>query len=314
MDVEGEIAFFQRLVKHGNLSVAARAMGLTPAALSKRLAQLERRLKVRLIHRTTRSFQLTPAGQVYFEKGRTILEAMESLVQTMLRSAELPVGKLRINAPLNFGRVRIAPAISAFAREYPDLQVELMLSDHPLDMAEAEIDVSIRLGELANSGLRARLLASNRRHLCASPGYLERHGTPQALDDLARHQCIVVRRDDTAYGIWSFVRGETVENVRVQGQLSCNDGEVALHWALDGHGIMMRSGWDIARFVRTGELKVVLADYALPGRDVYAVFSHDKPIAAKVRFFIDFIGTWMQDIDRVEHTSRALGRQPGKAQ
>lgn len=301
MDVEGEIAFFQRLVKHGNLSMAARAMGLTPAALSKRLALLEKRLKVRLIHRTTRSFQLTPAGQVYFEKGRAILEAMESLVQTMMRSAELPVGKLRVNAPLNFGRVRIAPAISAFAREYPDLEVELMLSDHPLDMAEAEIDVSIRLGELANSGLRARRLASNRRHLCAAPGYLERHGTPRTLEDLARHQCIVVRRDDTPYGIWSFKRGETVENVRVQGQLSCNDGEVALNWALDGHGIMMRSGWDIARFVRAGQLRVVLADYALPGRDVYAVFSHDKPVAAKVRVFVDFISAWMQDIDRVEH-------------
>lgn len=301
MDVEGEIAFFQRLVKHGNLSVAARAMGLTPAALSKRLAQLEKRLKVRLIHRTTRSFQLTPAGQVYFEKGQAILEAMESLVQTMIRSAELPVGKLRLNAPLNFGRVRIAPALSAFAREYPDLEVELMLSDHPLDMAEAEIDVSIRLGELADSGLRARRLASNRRHLCASPSYLERHGTPRTLDDLARHQCIVVRRDDTPYGIWSFKRGETVENVRVQGQLSCNDGEVALNWALDGHGIMMRSGWDIARFVRAGQLRVVLADYALPGRDVYAVFSHDKPVAAKVRVFVDFISAWMQDIDRVEH-------------
>jgi LysR family transcriptional activator of dmlA len=303
MDVEGEIAFFQRLVRHGNLSAAARTMGLTPAALSKRLAQLEKRLKVRLIHRTTRSFSLTPAGQVYFDKGQAILGAMEALVQTMMRSAELPVGKLRVNATLNFGRVRVAPAISSFAREYPDLEVELVLSDHPLDLAGEKIDVSIRLGELADSGLRARRLASNRRHLCASPQYLERHGAPETLDDLARHPCIVVRRDDAPYGIWSFVRGETVENVRVQGQLSCNDGEVALNWALDGHGIMMRSGWDIARFVRAGQLRVVLPEYALPGRDVYAVFRHDMPIAAKVRVFVDFMSAWTQDIDRLEQAA-----------
>ncbi len=305
MDVQGEIAFFQQIVKHGNLSVAARALGLTPAALSKRLAHLEQRLKVRLINRTTRSFKLTSAGQIYFEKGKEILGAIDALVQTMVRSAELPVGRLRVNAPLNFGRVRIAPAISAFVREYPELEVELVLSDHPVSMTDEFIDVAIRLGELSDSGLLARRIASNRRHLCASPHYLERHGTPQTLADLALHQCIVVRRDDTPYGIWSFVRAETVENVRVQGRMSCNDGEVALNWALDGHGIMMRSGWDIARFVRSGQLRVVLADYALPGRDVYVVFGHDKPIPAKVRVFVDFMAAWMKDIDRVELSAAA---------
>jgi LysR family transcriptional activator of dmlA len=304
MDVQGEIAFFQQIVRLGNLSAAARVLGLTPAALSKRLANLEQRLKVRLINRTTRSFNLTPAGEIYFEKGKEILVAIDALVQTMVRSAELPVGKLRVNAPLNFGRVRIAPAISAFVREYADLEIELVLSDHPLSMTGESIDVAIRLGELSDSGLLARRIASNRRHLCASPEYLDLHGTPRTLEDLARHQCIVVRRDDTAYGIWSFVRGETVENVRVRGRMICNDGEVALNWALDGHGIMMRSGWDIARFVRSGQLRVVLADYALPGRDVFAVFSNDKPVSAKVRVFVDFMAAWMQDIDRVELTRK----------
>ena len=300
MDVEGDIALFQQIVRHGNLSTAARALGLTPAALSKRLARLEQRLKVRLIDRTTRSFDLTPAGRVFFEGGKDILAAIETLMQTMARSAELPVGQLRVNAPLNFGRVRVAPAISAFLREYPDLEVELVLSDHPVGMTEQAIDVAIRLGEQADSGLLARRIASNRRHLCASPTYLERHGTPRTLDDLARHQCIVVRRDDTAYGVWSFVRGTKVENVRVRGRLTCNDGEVALNWALDGHGIMMRSGWDIARYVRSGRLRVVLADYALPGRDVYAVFRNDKPVPAKVRVFVDFLAAWLTELDRVE--------------
>ncbi|PUE46602.1 LysR family transcriptional regulator [Limnohabitans sp. 2KL-51] len=300
MDDQGEIAFFQQIVRYGNLSIAARALGLTPAALSKRLAHLEKRLRVRLINRTTRTFSITPEGQIYFDKGREILAAIDALDQTMVRSAELPVGLLRVNAPLNFGRVRVAPAISAFMREFPDLEVELVLSGHPVNMSNEGIDVAIRLGDLPDSNLLARRIALNRRHLCAASTYLEAHGTPHSLNDLAHHQCIVVRSNDTSFGVWSFVRGDTVENVRVRGRMSCNDGEVALNWALDGQGIMMRSGWDIARYVRSGLLRVVLPEYSLPSRDVYAVFLDYKPVSAKVRVFVDFMAAWMNDLDMVE--------------
>ncbi|GAA4342828.1 LysR family transcriptional regulator [Pigmentiphaga soli] len=300
MDSASEIAFFMQIAKHGSLTMAARAMGITPAALSKRLAQLERRLNVRLINRNTRSLSLTGEGRLYLERGSAVLAELEELERALSTIREEPVGQLRINASLNFGRVRLAPVISAFMREYPRLEVALDLSDHPKDLVEGGFDLAIRLGAQPDSGLRARRLATNSRYLCASPTYLERHGTPTTLADLARHECIVVDRQDTPYGVWTFVLGNTMETVKVHGRMACNDGEVALNWALDHHGIMMRSGWDIARLVRANRLRVVLPQYRLPARDVFVVFHDSSRQAPKVRVFIDFVARMLTELDNMD--------------
>ncbi|CAN5463007.1 LysR family transcriptional regulator [soil metagenome] len=298
MVAQTEVLSFLRVVKHGTLSAAARSMGVSTAALSKRLAQLEDRLGVRLINRTTRSMSLTPEGERYFEQASRLVAQFEALEQELM--AGRPAGVLRVNAPLNFGRVMVAPAIAAFCRAYREMEVELTLSDHPHNLVDGGFDIGIRMGELSDSGMRARWVATNRRHLCASPGYLLMHGTPMTPRELVAHQCIVVPRSDDTLGVWSFTRDGALESVKIGGRLRCNDGEVALHWALQGHGILMRSGWDIGRYVRAGELVTVLNDYRLPDRDVFMVFHDGLAMSPKLRSFIDFVAPRLSGLELIE--------------
>jgi DNA-binding transcriptional LysR family regulator len=289
MSSPSELAFFSLLVKAGSLAAAARELDLTPPAVSKRLAQLEARLGVRLMNRTTRRVSLTNEGEEYLENARRILADIEEMERRVSSSRAAPKGLLRVNATLGFGRSYIAPVVSAFCKRYPDVDVQLQLTDRPLNLAEEAFDVGIRFGEPPDARVIARKIAANRRLICASPLYLKQCGRPQVPDDLTRHNCIVLRQDETAYGIWRFTRRSKSETVKVRGSLSSNDGEVALNWALEGHGILMRSEWDLAKYLRSGRLELLLEDYALPPADIYAVYPARHNLSAKVRAFIDFL-------------------------
>ena len=232
---------------------------------------------------------MTDEGERYLESARRILSDIEALESSLGGRQAAPRGLLRVNATLGFGRTTIAPLVSVFARRYPEVEVQLQLTDAPLDLVATGIDMGIRFGELPDSRLSARRLMSNRRHLCASPAYLEAHGVPQTPAELARHTCIVHRQNNDAYGIWRLTRGRHGETVKVRGTLSSNDGDVVLGWALDGHGILIRSEWDLAKYLSSGQLRVVLPDYALPPADLYAVFPARRHQPAKVRAFIDFL-------------------------
>lgn len=289
MGVSSDLGFFSTLVKNGSLSATARDFDVTPSAVSKWLSQLEQRLGVRLINRTTRRIALTSEGEVYLAEGRRILAEIDELEQTVASTRAAPKGLLKVNATLGFGRSYIAPAISRFAREYPDLEVQLLLTDRPMNLAEEAIDVGIRFGEPPDSRVVARKIANNRRRIFAAPSYLKAYGRPQQPNDLARHNCLILRQDDTAYGLWRFSKGRQSQTVKVRGTMSSNDGEVVLNWALDGHGILMRSEWDAARFLRNGRLEAVLEEFELPTADIYAIYPQKHNLAAKVRVFIDFL-------------------------
>jgi len=289
MSRESELGFFATLVKAGSLTAAARELDVTPPAVSKRLAQLEARLGVRLLHRTTRRISLTHEGQVYMEHARRILGDIEQMERDVCGARKAPRGLLRVNAPLGFGRTYISPFISEFAKAYPEVEVQLILSDHPLILADESIDLGIRFADLPDARIIARRLAPNRRLICASPAYLERHGKPQVPDDLARHNCLILRQNDVAAGIWRFTHGRKAQTVKVRGTLSSNDGEVVLKWALDGHGIVQRAEWDIARYVRSGRLRLLLEDYALPPADIFAVYHERHHQSAKVKAFLEFL-------------------------
>jgi DNA-binding transcriptional LysR family regulator len=289
MSRESELGFFATLVKAGSLTAAARELDVTPPAISKRLAQLEARLGVRLLHRTTRRISLTHEGQVYMEHAGRILGDIEQMERDVSSARKAPKGLLRVNAPLGFGRTYISPLISEFARAYPDVEVQLVLSDHPLILADESIDVGIRFGDLPDARIIARRVAPNRRLICAAPAYLQRHGKPGAPEDLAQHNCLILRQNDVAPGIWRFTHGRKTHTVKVRGTLSSNDGEVVLKWALDGHGIVQRAEWDIARYVRSGRLRLLLEDYALPPADIFAVYHERHHLSAKVKVFLEFL-------------------------
>ncbi len=295
LESRADFAFFATLAKCGSLTAAARAFDVTPSAVSKWLAQLERRLGVRLLARSTRRLALTNEGELYLAEGRRILADIESLERTLASSRARPAGLLKVNASLGFGRAQVAPAVSRFKSRHPEVEVQLLLTSRPLSLADGEADVTVRFGEPPDARLVARRIAAHRRRIYASPRYFRDRERPVVPHDLVRHNCLVVRQDDKAYGQWQFAKGRRTESVKVRGDLSSNDGGVVLAWALAGHGILMRSEWDAGPHVRRGALEVLLPDYALPPADLYAAHLPKHNLAAKVSAFVDFLATQFRD-------------------
>ena len=281
--------FFVLVARHGSLAAAARALDLTPPAATKRLAALEARLGVRLLNRSTRSLSLTSEGETYLQHATRILADVKDMEDAVSQGRATPKGLLRVNATLGFGRTTIAPLVSRFSARYPDVEVQMEVTDKPVDLVESGFDLAIRFGALPDKRLNARRIMSNRRFLCASPGYLERHGTPASLADLADHRCIIHRQNDDAYGIWRFQHQEHTEVVKVHGNLSSNDGDIVLGWALDGHGILIRSEWDLARYLDSGRLRIVLPGFTLPSADLFVYYPSQRNQTVRARAFIDFL-------------------------
>ncbi len=281
--------FFVLLAQTGSLSGAARALDITPPAATKRLAQLENRLGVRLVNRTTRRISLTQEGSTYLHHARHILAAIAQMEDAVTTAGQTLQGLIRVNSTLGFGRTTIAPLVSRFAKRHPGLEVQLDLTDKPVDLVAQGIDLAVRFGALPDQRLNARKLLSNRRFLCASPRYLAEHGTPAQLADLASHQCIIHRQNEDAFGLWRFIEAQHSEVVKVQGALSSNDGDVVLGWALDGHGILIRSQWDLDKYLKSGRLQQVLPQCRLPDADLYLYYPSKSHQSARVRAFIDFL-------------------------
>ncbi|NKE68392.1 LysR family transcriptional regulator [Ramlibacter sp. RBP-2] len=288
-NASAEMAFFHVLIRCGSLSAAARELGLTTPAVSRRLALLESRLGVQLLNRTTRRIGLTPEGEEYLTEAKRILADIDDLEQHLSRSTGQPRGLLRVNATLGFGRSHVAPVISKFCKAYPQVQVQFHLSVTPPPLSEDEFDVCVRFGEPPDARIIARKVAANRRLLCAAPAYLARHGTPRTPADLGRHNCISIHHGDEAYGLWRLTSGRRSEAVKVTGSLSTNDGDIAVAWALDGHGILMRAEWDIAKYLRSGRLRPVLENYATPPADIYAVYPQRHQKSRRVTAFVDML-------------------------
>ena len=292
MSAYSELEFFVGLVKHGTLAALARDMGVTPSAVSARLAALEKRLGVRLLNRTTRRLSTTQEGERYLAEGARLLGELRDLESSISSSRAIPKGLLRVNASFGFGRRHIAPAIVAFCRRYPQVEVQLELTDRAVNLQDHAFDVGIWFGTVPDSRMVARRLARNARVLCASPAYLKARGMPATPRDLQAHQCIVLRENAAAYGTWHLARGKSRETVKVRGPVSTNDGETALQWALAGFGILLRSAWDAHEHLQSGALVQVLADWTLPEADVHAVYPERLHLSAKVGAFIDFLAGW----------------------
>ncbi|MDR6424236.1 DNA-binding transcriptional LysR family regulator [Variovorax paradoxus] len=288
-----DLGFFSTLASAGSLSAAARELGITTPAVSKHLALMESRAGVLLVNRSTRRMSLTPEGELYLEHARRILGEIDGMEELLGVSRATPRGLLRVNATLGFGRSHVAPLISRFVRKHPAAEVQLQLSVNPPAPSEDLFDVCVRFGAPPDIRVVARHIASNRRLLCASPAYLAARGMPKVPNDLARHNCIGIRQGEEAYGVWRLTSGRgrhaRTESVRTRGNLATNDGEIAVNWALEGHGILMRAEWDINRYLRSGRLVQVLPQYFTPDADIYAVYPQRHQLAARVRAFVDFL-------------------------
>jgi DNA-binding transcriptional LysR family regulator len=298
-----DLGFFSTLASAGSLSSAARELGITTPAVSKHLALMESRVGISLVNRTTRRMSLTPEGELLLEHARKILSEIDDMQQLLGVSRATPQGLLRVNATLGFGRSHVAPLISRFVRKHPQVHVQLQLSVNPPALSEDAFDVCIRFGAPPDARVIARRIVPSRRLLCASPAYLDRHGTPRVPNDLTKHNCIGIRQGEEAYGVWRLTSGRgksaTTEAVKTRGNLTTNDGEIAVNWALDGHGILMRAEWDISSHLKNGRLVQVLPQYHTPEADIHAVYPQRHRLAARVRASVDFV-------------ARALDRQAVK--
>lgn len=287
-----DLGFFAVLARAGNLSAASRELGISTAAVSKHLAQMESRIGIPLVNRTTRRMSLTPEGELYLAHARRVSGTIDELEQALGLAKAGPTGLLRVNATLGFGRSHVAPLVSRFVRRHPEMEVQLQLSVNPPPLTDDAFDVCIRFGAPPDSRLVAQRLASNRRLLCAAPAYLARHPAPRVPADLMEHQCITIRQGDEAYGLWRLSprkRGAAPHNVKVRGALSTNDGGIAVSWALDGHGILMRAEWDIAQHLASGRLVRVLTQFDTPDADIYAVYPQAMHALPRLRAFVGFV-------------------------
>ncbi len=300
---------FVRVVATGNMSAAAREMGLSPAVISKRISSMEERLGVRLFQRTTRQVQLTEAGAGFHERVVAILASIEEAEAYLTHGRDKPRGVLRVTVPTSFSRRHIAPHIPAFMREYPDVTLELFASDSIVDIIAEGYDAAIRISEIADSSLIVRQLAPCRRYLCAAPSYLEKHGIPANFEDLNPKHCYAMG----ANTVWRLSGPDGPVTLRVQGNLRTNSSEVVRESIVAGLGIALRSTWDVYEYLRAGTLKIILPQYTSPpGVAIYAVYPTKDFMPAKLRVFLDYfskiyapIPYWDEGLDIAAATAMA---------
>lgn len=289
-----DLAFFVRIATLGSLTAAARDLGLSLAAVSKRLSLLERRLGVQLLKRTTRRLELTAEGRRYLEGARPLLDQLAALEEAVSSQTQVLRGTLSINASFGFGRRHVAPCVSAFATLHPELALSLQLSSQPLNFLDANVDIDVRVGEPPDSRLVARRLRTNPRILCCSPAYAARCGLPATIHALAQHNCILLRQHADDFTLWRFVKAGESASQKVRGSLLTNDGEVAMRMALDGHGILLRSWWDAQHAIERGELLHVLPEWQAPDGDIFAVWQAQRQLPTRILAFVDFLQARLQ--------------------
>lgn len=282
----GDLEIFAKVAATGSMSLAGRALGFSPAVVSKRIKRLEDRLGTRLLQRTTRQISLTEAGQGFYDRVLGILAGLEEAEFYISgRSAQMH-GTLKVSAPTSFGRMHIAPHLKAFMDAHPDLAINLVLSDEFSDIVGGGFDLAIRIAELTDSSLVARRLAPVRRVLCASPLYLATHGAPNSIEDLKHHRCLPAHNND----IWRLDGPEGALSMRPEGMLITNSSEVIREAVIAGLGVALRSTWDIGAELKSGQLLQVLPAYE-GSRSVTlsAVYPSRQFLPAKVRLFIDYL-------------------------
>jgi DNA-binding transcriptional LysR family regulator len=290
MDRFVSMQMFVRAVEKGSLTSAAEGSGMTSTMVGNHIRELELRLGTRLITRTTRSQTLTEVGKSFYAKCVEILahvQDAESLAQTMAQS---PRGLVRVSSPISFGVQCLTPALGAFLSEYPEIEVELSLSDRIVDVARDEFDAAVRIGALPDSGLVARPLASWLRVLCASPDYLALHGEPRSVQELATHQCLSYTYSSGRERDWKFPCADgTFDVVRVNGRLSIDNGPALRAAARAGLGIIMQPERLVRDDIASGRLVRVLADQATVTSPMNVVYLRDRQMTPKLSTFLDFM-------------------------
>ena len=296
MDKLKQLETFASVASRGSLTAAARAEGVAPAIIGRRLDALEARLGVKLMVRTTRRITLTHEGSAFLEDCQRLLVDLANAEASVSAGGVKASGHLRLTAPAGFGRRHVAPLVPRFRELHPEVTISLNLSDRVVDVAGEAYDCAVRVGDLPDSSLVSVRLADNRRLCVAAPRYLQHHGTPQTPADLARFDCLTLSSDASQTRGWAFaipVDGGSNESelvhLRPGGPLDCSDGQVLHEWCLAGYGIAWRSMWEVEADIAAGRLVSVLDAFAAPPNGIYALFPQRKHLALRVRLWSEFL-------------------------
>ena len=294
MDKLKQLETYASVATRGSLTAAAKAEGVAPAIIGRRLDALEARLGVKLMVRTTRRITLTHEGSAFLEDCHRLLTDLANAEASVSAGGVKASGHLRITAPAGFGRRHVAPLVPHFRELHPEVTISLNLSDRVVDVAGEGYDCAVRVGDLPDSSLVSVRLAENRRLCVATPRYLQHHGKPQTPADLVRFDCLRMSSDASQTRGWAFAipgaAGETtITHLRPGGPLDCTDGQVLHEWCLAGYGIAWRSTWEVEADIAAGRLVSVLDDFAAPPNGIFALFPQRKHLALRVRLWIDFL-------------------------
>ena len=285
---------FVSVAQKGSLTAAAKAEGVAPAIMGRRLDSLEAHLGVKLMVRTTRRITLTHEGTAFLEDCQRLLSDVANAEASVSAGGLKASGHLRITAPAGFGRRHVAPLVPKFQALHPDVSVSLNLSDRVVDLAAEGFDCAVRVGDLPDSSLVSVRMADNRRLCVATPEFVQRHGQPLTPHDLMRFRCLTLSSDASQTRGWAFrvstpQGGHEVIHLRPSGSLDCSDGQVLHDWCLSGQGIAWRSTWEVEADIKGGRLVPLLEEFAAPPNGIYAVFSQRKHLPLRLRLWIDFL-------------------------
>lgn len=289
MDRLSDMELILAIADAGGMAAGGRRLGLSPATVSARIVGLEDRLGVQLLTRTTRAISLTNEGRIFVEDARRIVDQVADL-EARLRAGKGDLsGRLSISAPLDFGRNRLSALIDHFLELHPEVTVDLRLSDGLVDLVSGDVDCALRYGVPKDSSLIQRRLGNSRRIACAAPAYIARKGSPTHPGDLEGHDCLVMLFGDQAQDRWQFQNAGKDVVIAVKPARRANDGELIRRWAIAGHGIAMKSSWDIAEDLAEGRLVPMLESFAAPGSSLSMVWPAGRHLARRTRAFIDYV-------------------------
>jgi len=295
MDKLISMKVFEKVARHNSFSGAAVDMGLSKAMVSKHIASLENSLDVLLLNRTTRRISLTESGAAYLERVKHILSDIEETELAVSTLSSEPRGTLKLTAPTSFGAFHLARAIGGYNQIYPDVHIEMVLSERLPDLVEDGLDLAIHVGHLDDSSMIAKRLASARMVVCGSPGYFKKYGVPKTPEDLTDHKCLIYT-PRTPANEWTFQKDQKQFNVRVSGDIKSNIGDALRVAAMQDSGLIQLPTYMTGLDIEAGRLQAVLEGYEPPESPINALYLHRKHLSAKVRTFVDYLYDILQPI------------------
>ncbi len=283
------ICEFTAVAESGNFTQAAKKLLISTAQVSRQVSELEQRLNTKLFYRTTRKVTLTEEGKLFYQQCRSILDGLEVAERSLTNLQSTPQGKIKISAPVTYGERHIIPLINQFLMLYPQVEIQVQLSNQRIDLIEEGYDLAIRLGQLDDSSLIAKPISSRQHFVCASPSYIEQYGKPETILDLKQHNCLLGSADFWLFSDQKSKEKQADKRARVSGSLRCNSGLGLVDAALKGIGIVQLPDYYLTKYIASGELTVLLADCQREEEGIWALYPQNRFLASKVRLLIDFL-------------------------